>query len=228
VAWDVLLKEMPDLIVSDIMMPVMDGLELCRKVKTDNRTSHVPVILLTARNSDQHKYEGLETGADDYITKPFNFELLMLKIKNLIEQRKKLRQSFQQNIELQPSEIEVTSLDEKFLRKIKDITESKMHEPDFSVEKLSTEFGISRAHLYNKLLSLTGKTPIEYIRILRIRRAAQLLEKSQLTVMEIAYKVGFNDPRYFTKHFKSEYNMTPSQYAKKFSSSESTYDPDHE
>lgn len=227
VAWDVLLKEMPDLIVSDIMMPVMDGLELCRKVKTDNRTSHVPMILLTARNSDQHKYEGLETGADDYITKPFNFELLMLKIKNLIEQRKKLRQSFQQNIELQPSEIEVTSLDEKFLRKIKDITENKMHEPDFSVEKLSTEFGISRAHLYNKLLSLTGKTPIEYIRILRIRRAAQLLEKSQLTVMEIAYKVGFNDPRYFTKHFKSEYNMTPSQYAKKFSTQSEPDEPDH-
>jgi len=215
-AWDTLLKEMPDLIVSDIMMPVMDGLELCRKIKTDNRTSHVPVILLTAKTTDQQKYEGLETGADDYITKPFNFEVLEIRIKNLIEQRKKLRQSFQQNLELQPSEIAITSLDDKFLKKIKDITEGNMHELNFSVEKLSTEFGISRAHLYNKLVALTGKTPIEYIRILRIRRAAQLLEKSQLTVMEIAYKVGFNDPRYFTKHFKSEYKMTPSQYAKKY------------
>jgi signal transduction histidine kinase/ligand-binding sensor domain-containing protein/DNA-binding response OmpR family regulator len=215
-AWELSLKEMPDMIVSDIMMPVMDGLELCRKIKTDNRTSHIPVILLTAKTTDQQKYEGLETGADDYITKPFNFEVLELRIKILIEQRQKLRQHFQQNIDLQPSEISITSLDDKFLKKIKEITERNMHEPNFSVEKLSTEFGISRAHLYNKLLALTGKTPIEYIRILRIRRSAQLLEKSQLTVMEIAFKVGFNDPRYFTKHFKSEYKMTPSQYAKKY------------
>ncbi|MCF8358822.1 MAG: response regulator [Prolixibacteraceae bacterium] len=215
-AWETTLKEMPDLIVSDIMMPVMDGIELCRKIKTDNRTSHVPVILLTARTTDQHRIEGLGTGADDYITKPFNFEILELKIKNLVEQRKTLRKLYQQNFDLQPAEINITSLDEKFLKKIKDITENNMHEPDFSVEKLSNEFGISRAHLYNKLVALTGKTPIEFIRILRVRRAAQLLEKSQLTVMEIAYKVGFNDPRYFTKHFKNEYKMTPSQYAKKY------------
>ncbi len=220
-AWEIALKELPDLIVSDIMMPVMDGLELCRKIKTDNRTSHIPVILLTAKTTDQQKYEGLETGADDYITKPFNFEVLELRIKNLIDQRKRLRQYFHQNIELQPTDISITSLDDKFLKKIKEITEKNMQDPNFSVEKLSSEFGISRAHLYNKLLSLTGKTPIEYIRILRIRRAAQLLEKSQLTVMEIAYKVGFNDPRYFTKHFKSEYNMTPSQYAKKYFSASS-------
>ncbi|MBN1926792.1 MAG: response regulator [Prolixibacteraceae bacterium] len=214
-AWETTLKDMPDLIVTDIMMPQMDGIELCRKIKTDNRTSHIPVIMLTARTADQHQIEGLETGADDYITKPFNFEMLELRIKNLIEQRNKLRNLFQKNFDLQPSEISVTSLDEKFLKKIKDITENNMHEPNFSVEKLSSEFGISRAHLYNKLVALTGKTPIEFIRILRLRRAAQLLEKSQLTVMEIAYKVGFNDPRYFTKHFKNEYNMTPSQYAKK-------------
>ncbi len=214
-AWEIILREMPDLIVSDIMMPVMDGLELCHKIKTDNRTSHTPVILLTAKTTDQHKLEGLENGADDYITKPFNFEMLELRIKTLIEQRHKLRQLYQQNFDLQPSDISITSLDEKFLKKIKTITENNMHEPNFSVEKLSSEFGISRAHLYNKLVALTGKTPIEFIRILRIRRAAQLLEKSQLTVMEIAYKVGFNDPRYFTKHFKNEYNMTPSQYARK-------------
>ncbi len=215
-AWDIILREMPDLVVSDIMMPIMDGLELCRKIKTDNRTSHTPVILLTAKTSDQQKFEGLENGADDYITKPFNFEMLELRIKSLVEQRKKLRKLYQQNFDLQPSDISITSLDEKFLKKIKLITETNMHEPNFSVEKLSTEFGISRAHLYNKLVALTGKTPIEFIRILRIRRSAQLLERSQLTVMEIAYKVGFNDPRYFTKHFKSEYKMTPSQYAKKF------------
>jgi signal transduction histidine kinase/ligand-binding sensor domain-containing protein/DNA-binding response OmpR family regulator len=215
-AWELTLKALPDMIVSDIMMPVMDGLEFCRKIKTDNRTSHIPVILLTAKATDQQKYEGLETGADDYVTKPFNFEVLEIRIKNIIELRKQLRLHYQQNFDLQPSEISITSLDDKFLKKIKEITEKNMHEPNFSVEKLSAEFGISRAHLYNKLLALTGKTPIEYIRILRIRRSAQLLEKSQLTVMEIAYKVGFNDPRYFTKHFKSEYKMTPSQYAKRY------------
>jgi signal transduction histidine kinase/ligand-binding sensor domain-containing protein/DNA-binding response OmpR family regulator len=214
-AWDIIIKDMPDLVVTDIMMPVMDGMELCGKIKTDNRTSHIPVIMLTARTTDLQKYEGLETGADAYVTKPFNFEILELRIKNLIEQRNKLRQLYQKNFDLQPTEIAITSLDDKFLKKIKQITEDNMDDPNFSVEKLSSEFGISRAHLYNKLVALTGKTPIEFIRILRIRRSAQLLEKSQLTVMEIAYKVGFNDPRYFTKHFKSEYNMTPSQYAKK-------------
>jgi signal transduction histidine kinase/ligand-binding sensor domain-containing protein/DNA-binding response OmpR family regulator len=219
-AWDVILDDLPDLIVSDIMMPEMDGIELCRKIKTDHRTSHIPVILLTARTSDHHQSEGLETGADDYITKPFNFEVLELRMKNLIQQRELLRARFQKNFDLEPTEISITSLDDKFLKKVKDITEKNMHEPNFSVEKLSSDIGISRAHLYNKLLSLTGKTPIEYIRILRIRRAAQLLVKSQLTVMEIAYKVGFNDPRYFTKHFKSEYNMTPSQYIKQYGNNE--------
>lgn len=213
-AWEAILDNMPDLIVSDIMMPEMDGIELCKKVKTDKRSSHIPVILLTARTTDQQKYEGLQTGADAYITKPFNFEMLELRIQKLIEQRQKLRNLYNKNFEIKPSEIQVTSLDEKFLQKVKDLTEKNMQEPDFSVEKLSLEIGISRAHLYNKLLALTGKTPIEYIRIMRIRRAAQLLEKSQLTIMEVAYKVGFNDPRYFTKHFKSEYKMTPSQYIK--------------
>lgn len=214
-AWDLIPHQMPDLVVSDIMMPGMDGIELCRTIKTDKRTSHIPVILLTARTTEQHQLEGLENGADDYITKPFNFELLALRIKKMIELRQAVRTRFQKNFEIQPSEISITSLDEKFLAKVKIITEENMQEPEFSVEKLSSEVGISRAHLYNKLLALTGKTPIEYIRIMRIRRAAQLLEKSQLTVMEIAYKVGFNDPRYFTKHFKSEFKLTPTQYIKK-------------
>lgn len=216
--WEIILEHMPDLIVSDIMMPDMDGIELCKTIKTDNRTSHIPVILLTAHTTDQHKYDGFENGADDYITKPFNFELLELRINYHIDQRQKKRKQFQQSYEIKPSEINITSLDDKFLAKVKAITEENMQEPDFSVEKLSSEVGISRAHLYNKLLALTGKTPIEYIRIMRIRRAAQLLVKSQLTVMEIAYKVGFNDPRYFTKHFKNEYNMTPTQYIKQVSS----------
>ncbi|MDA3817475.1 MAG: ATP-binding protein [Prolixibacteraceae bacterium] len=213
-AWKIIPDILPDIVVSDIMMPVMDGLELCRKIKTDSRSSHIPVVLLTARTDEQQKYEGLETGADDYITKPFNFELLELRIKLLIEQREKLRKQFQQNYDIQPSEIAITSLDELFLSKVKTNTEENMGEPGFSVEKLSTEVGISRAHLYNKLLALTGKTPVEYIRIMRLRRAAQLLGKSQLTVMEVAYKVGFNDPRYFTKHFKNEYKITPTQYIK--------------
>jgi signal transduction histidine kinase/ligand-binding sensor domain-containing protein/DNA-binding response OmpR family regulator len=202
----------PDLIVSDVMMPVMDGMELCKKVKTDKRTSHIPVILLTAKGGDDQKLEGFETGADDYIIKPFNFEILQSRIKNLISQRDSMRKAFVKKVEIEPSEITVTPLDEKLIRKAIDLVEKNISNPDFSVEELSRELGMSRVHLYKKLLSITGKTPIEFIRTIRLKRAAQLLKKSQLTVSEIAYQVGFNNPKYFTKYFKAEYNVLPSQF----------------
>jgi len=208
------LEEQPvNLVLLDIYLGSQNGLEGLRRIRTKH--DGVDVIVVSSDKKAEDVALTARLGVFDYITKPFSFEFLELRIRMLIEQRMRLRKQYQQNFDLQPSGISITSLDEKFLQKIKHITETNMHEPDFSVEKLSSEFGISRAHLYNKLVALTGKTPIEFIRILRIRRAAQLLEKSQLTVMEIAYKVGFNDPRYFTKHFKNEYRMTPSQYAKK-------------
>jgi signal transduction histidine kinase/DNA-binding response OmpR family regulator len=203
---------LPDLIVSDIMMPEVDGIELCRQVKSNPNTSHIPIILLTARMSEQKKLKGFETGADDYITKPFSFEMLESRMNNLIEQRERIRNSFQQHFKIEPGEIGITSLDEKLIEKALKLVENNMSNSDFSVEKLSRELGMSRVHLYKKLTSLTGKTPIEFIRTMRLKRAAQLLGKSQLTVSEIAYEVGFNDPRYFSKYFKTEFGVLPSQY----------------
>lgn len=206
------LSLLPDLIVSDVMMPVMDGIELCRKIKGDSRISHIPVILLTARSKDEQKLEGLECGADDYITKPFSFDILNLRIKRLILQQEQLHKDFKKFIEVKASDIKITSLDESLIRKAIECVESNISDPDFSVENLSRELGMSRVHLYKKLLALTGKSPLEFIRSIRLQRAAQLLGKSQLSVSEVAYQVGFNNPKYFARYFKEEFNMLPSAY----------------
>lgn len=212
--WDKALTDVPDLIVSDVMMPEMNGLDLCKKIKNDPRTSHIPVILLTARTADEQKLEGFEGGANDYISKPFNFEILQARIRNCIAQQDRLRKAMNRKVlEVQPSEIAITSLDEKLIQRAIETVEKSMGDSGFSVEELSRELGMSRVHLYKKLLSLTGKSPIEFIRTIRLKRAAQLLEKSQLTVAEIAYEVGFNNPKYFSKYFKEEFNTLPSLYA---------------
>ncbi|MDH6304430.1 signal transduction histidine kinase/ligand-binding sensor domain-containing protein/DNA-binding response OmpR family regulator [Parabacteroides sp. PF5-5] len=208
-------KEIPDIILSDIMMPGMDGIELSKAVKGDIRTSHIPLILLTAKAGEESKLEGLKAGADDYITKPFNQEILEVKIHNLIEARKRNQTVIEEQIKIEPSKITVNSLDDKLIQKAIEYTEVNIANPDFSVEELSRELGMSRVHLYKKLLSLTGKSPIEFIRIIRLKRAAQLLQESQLTVSEIAYEVGFNNPKYFRKYFKEEFGILPSQYGSK-------------
>jgi DNA-binding response OmpR family regulator len=210
--WKRALSALPDLIVSDVAMPEMDGVELCRKVKADPRTTHIPVILLTARTQEEQQLEGIRTGASDYITKPFAFELLQARLKNLLVQRDTLHRSFQARPAITASAITVPSMDDKLLKKALAITETNLANPDFSVEELSREIGMSRVYLYKKLVAITGKTPIEFIRIVRLRRAAQLLEQSQLNISEIAYEVGFNSPRTFAKYFKQEYNVLPSDY----------------
>lgn len=214
--WQQIKKLLPDLIVSDIMMPEMNGIDLCKKIKTDPRTSHIPVILLTARSDDAQKLEGLSVGADDYVTKPFSFEILESRIKNLIHQREVWKKNFHQQVDISPSEINITSLDEKLIKTAIELVEKNMANADFSVEELSRELGISRVHLYKKLTAITGKSPVEFIRFIRLKRASQLLEKSQLTVAEVAYQVGFNNPKYFSKYFKTEFNVLPSAYASRF------------
>lgn len=204
---------LPDLIVSDIMMPEMDGLELCKKIKSDQRVSHIPVILLTARTAEEQKIEGFESGANDYVTKPFNFEILQSRIKNLLAQREAFQKNFHKHLEVKTADVQITSLDEKLIKKAIKVVEDNIAEPDFTVERFSRELGMSRVHLYKKLLSLTGKSPIEFIRSIRLQRAAQLLQKSQLSVSEIAYQVGFNNPKYFSKYFKDEFKVLPSAYA---------------
>jgi DNA-binding response OmpR family regulator len=204
---------LPDLIVSDVMMPQMTGVEVCRDIKSNTETSHIPVILLTARSTEEQKVEGLSTGADDYITKPFNFEILQLRIKNLIQKRETFQKDFRKQMEVKGSAIQVTSLDEMLIKKAIQFVESRITDAGFSVEDLSSELNMSRVHLYKKLMAITGKSPLEFIRVIRLQRAAQLLEKSQLTVAEIAYQVGFNNPKYFSRYFRDEYKMLPSAYA---------------
>ncbi|WP_234408709.1 ATP-binding protein [Marinilabilia salmonicolor] len=206
----------PDIIISDIMMPGTDGVKLCRILKSESKTSHIPVILLTAKVSSEQEAEGLGAGADDYITKPFNYEVLELKIRKQIEIRRQFRAKLEkQHFEIEPGEIGVTSLDEKFIKKATRFVEKNIANTDLSVEIFSREMGVSRGHLYNKIVSLTGKTPTEFIRIMRLKRGAQLLGKSQLNVGEVAFKVGFNDPKYFSRYFKEEFGVSPSEYVKR-------------
>lgn len=208
---------LPDVIITDIMMPEVDGIELCQLVKNDPNTSHIPVVMLTAKTSEEQKVAGYGCGADAFLTKPFSFEVLEMRIKNLIDQRNKLKQIFHKKIDVNPSDISVTSIDEKLIKKALDIVEQNMSNTEFTVEQLGRELGMSRVHLYKKLLSLTGKSPIEFIRTLRLKRAAQLLQKSQMRISEIAYEVGFNNPKYFSKYFKEQFKMLPSEYAQKYS-----------
>ncbi len=211
--WKKVQEQLPDLVVSDIMMPEMNGIELCRHIKTDQRVSHIPVILLTARAAEEQKLEGFRTGADDYITKPFNFEILASRIRNLIARREKFHQAFPRQLDVRASELQITPLDEKFIQNAIKCVEDNIASPEFSVEDLSRALGISRAHFYKKILALTGKSPLEFIRTIRLQQAAQLLEKSQLTVAEVAYRVGFNNPKYFARYFKEQYDVLPSAYA---------------
>jgi signal transduction histidine kinase/ligand-binding sensor domain-containing protein/DNA-binding response OmpR family regulator len=210
--WEKIKSLNPDLVVSDIIMPLMDGIELAKKIKSETITAHIPIILLSAMGSEEKQLEGLSVGVNDYITKPFTFEILASKIRNLVAQQKLLQKRFQTQIEVNPSEVTVTPVDEKFLKQALEIVEKHMDEPEFSVEDFSREMFMNRVTLYRKILSITGKTPLEFIRSIRLKRAAQLLEKSGMSIAEIAYEVGFNNPKVFSKSFKEEFQMSPSQY----------------
>jgi YesN/AraC family two-component response regulator len=215
IALKIIQKYVPDLIISDIMMPGIDGLELCRRVKTDRTICHIPFILLSAKSSEQQQLEGIEVGADDYITKPFNFQILEAKIANIINLRRNMRLVFKNKLQIEPRDITVTSLDEQFMRKVLELVEKNIASTDFSIELMSRDLGMSRTMLYKKILALTGKPPLEFLRSLRLKRAALLLSKSQMNVSEIAFLVGFNDPKYFSKHFKNEFGVLPSKYVGK-------------
>ncbi len=207
-------EAIPDLVIADVMMSKLDGVSMCEKLKTEERTSHIPVILLTARADPESKLRGLETGADDYLTKPFQLAELQVRIKNLLSQRRTLRERFSKQITLNPQEIAVTSTDERFLQKMLAIMEAQMANTNFDVEMFGKEIGLSRTHLHCKLTALTGQAPNEFIRQVRLKRAAQLLEHQQGNVSEVAYQVGFSSLNYFTKCFRDFYGQPPSQYAR--------------
>jgi len=210
-------KFMPDIIISDIMMPEMDGIELCRLVKTDVRICHIPVILLTARTELAFKYEGLETGADDYIQKPFSARYLAMKVKNLIEQRRLIHEHFYRNSIVKPEELALTSIDENLIRKAVSYIEKNINNPDLSVDSLSKELALSRVHLYRKIKSLTNLTAVEFIRNIRLKKAAQLFEAGKYNVEEVRFLVGFNDAHYFRTSFKKQFGLNPKDFINKFS-----------
>ncbi|MES1197811.1 MAG: ATP-binding protein, partial [Chitinophagaceae bacterium] len=210
--WQKVLGQHPDLVVSDIMMPEMNGIDLCKKIKEDQRTSHIPVILLTAQSSEETQMRGYTTGANDYLTKPFNFEMLLSRINNLLVQQEKLKMNIHKQIETNPADPKVTSADEKLLNQALEVVRKNIDNPDFSVEDLSKAMFMSRATMYKKITALTGITPVEFIRSIRIKKAAQLLETTQMTVSEIAFEVGFNNKKYFVKYFKKEFNVLPTTY----------------
>ncbi|HTJ51084.1 MAG TPA: ATP-binding protein [Cyclobacteriaceae bacterium] len=208
------LHHIPALIISDLMMPVMDGLILTEKIKSDERTSHIPVVLLTAKNEQESKLEGLRTGADDYLTKPFSTEELRVRIINLIEQRRRLAAKYGEQNAVIPTPLlkHEMSLEEKFLQKARTIVESNINDFAFGVETLSAEMHLSRTQLLRKLKALTGLSPNEFIKDLRLKRAAELILSKADTISQIGYAVGFNDQSYFTKCFKKQFGVAPSEY----------------
>ena len=202
----------PDLIISDIMMPGVDGFELCRTLKTDIKTSHIPVILLSAKASEESIVHGLETGADDYITKPFSIQILLARIKNLIDLRRQLQLNIDREMTLQPAKISVSTIDKEFMKELKSAIKENLSDPDFNVEHLAKKLHMGRTTIYRKILAITGETPTDFIRSCRLKRGAELLKSNFGTVLEVAFEVGFSNTSYFTKCFKNKFHQLPSTY----------------
>ncbi|MFI5237349.1 MAG: two-component regulator propeller domain-containing protein, partial [Ignavibacteriales bacterium] len=209
---------LPDLIISDVMMPAMNGVEFCKKVKTDWLTSHIPVILLTAKASDESKIQGLETGADDYLTKPFSSKELSVRIKNLLEQRKNLRERFSKEIKVEPASIAVTSLDNEFLQKAFTVAEKNLSNTEFNSEAFAKEMFVSRSQLHRKIIAITSQAPGEFIRTYRLKRAASLILEKRLSITQIAFEVGFSSSSHFTKAFRNHFNCLPTEFTEKINS----------
>lgn len=205
-------KEVPDLVICDVMMPVMDGLEFTQQLKTNTATSHIPVIMLTAKNLEEHRAEGYEQGADSYITKPFHSKVLLARVENLLHQRAHLRQLFAQGAAEGKETEEVSKQDDRdkaFVKQLHDIIKSNMGNSDFGVEDIGAEIGLSRVQLYRKVKAITGSSVVDLLRKARLAKARRLLEANSMNISEVAYEVGFSSPSYFTKCFKDEYGMLP-------------------
>jgi len=202
----------PDLIISDVMMPKVDGYELCSVLKSDVKTSHIPIIILTAKASEENILQGLETGADDYITKPFNTKILMARIKNLIDIRSQLQKNINRDMTLQPVKTSVSKIDQEFLNELHNVINKNLSDEEFNVEQLCKKLYMGRTTLYRKVLALTGETPTDFIRSYRLKRGAELLKQNFGTVLEVAFEVGFSNSSYFAKCFKEKFHQLPSEY----------------
>jgi signal transduction histidine kinase/DNA-binding response OmpR family regulator len=210
--WQKTLSWHPQIIVSDINMPEMDGIALCQKIRSDKRTVHIPVILLTALTGDENQVKGLNKGANDYLTKPFRFEILHIKISNLLKLNQNLKNTYSRQLTVAVPGVETQSEDEKLLRSITQYIESNIDNPDLSVEELSKHIYMSRGTLYNKIVGLTGETPVEFIRSIKLNKAAMLLENTDMKISEVGYEVGFTTPNYFARAFKAKFSISPSDY----------------
>ncbi|WP_343329234.1 two-component regulator propeller domain-containing protein [Polaribacter staleyi] len=213
--YDAILKEKPQLIISDILMPVEDGISMLKRIKKNPEINKIPIFMLTAKNSEETKIECLSLGADDYIEKPFSLEFVKWKVKNALLSRKQLKEQYSKVITAEPSEIEIDSNNDKFIRKLVTIIENSMNDNLLSVEFLASEVGMSRANLYRKLQTILNDTPVNFIKKIRLKRAEQLLKKNELYLSEIAYMTGFNNQKYFGKCFQKEYGMSPTEYIKR-------------
>jgi DNA-binding response OmpR family regulator len=212
--WEKALSLLPDLVISDVMMPRSDGLELCQKIKQQPKTAHIPVLLLTARTAETQQLEGLGVGADEYMSKPFNPALLQAKATSLLRNRQKLHEYYQRHILLEPTEIVVADVDRQFLENAMAVVEQHLVDPEFSVQVLVREMAMSQSVFYRRIKSITGQTAVEFIRDVRMKRAAQLLAQTQMRVSEVAFEVGVEDAKYFRRMFQKIYNLSPSEYAK--------------
>jgi DNA-binding response OmpR family regulator len=205
-------KEIPDLIISDVMMPEMDGLELCEIVKTNETTNHIPIILLTAKSSTDSEIEGLANGADSYITKPFSTKILKLNIVNLLSAKEILRHKFSGNFIIDADLKKLSTPEELFLKKLLEVIESNMENPEFNVSELVREIGMSRTILYKKVNALTNHSIATLIKHVRLKKATDILLKTSYSVFDVATMVGFNDRKHFSKEFKKVYNLSPTDY----------------
>lgn len=216
IAYEKANRFLPDIIVSDVNMPVSNGFELCERLKSEVNTSHIPIILLTANTLDEDKITGFEAGADEYISKPFNVGVLKARIRNLLIKKEEQRNILSSQSPVEITDINLPTLDEKLLEKVNKYANENISNPEFSIEELSKQIGMSSVYLNKKISALTGKTTSEYVRSIRLRKAAILLEKTDKSISEIAYEVGYNSPKYFSKYFKDEYKILPSEYRKNF------------
>jgi DNA-binding response OmpR family regulator len=212
--WEIATSELPDLIITDVIMPEMDGNAFCRNLKKDERTSHIPVIMLTAKVAIDQQIEGLENGADVYLTKPFSVQLLKTYIGNLLKAKEVFRHHYSQKIFLEPLDVEVGAVDKKFMERLMSTIEENLAEPEFNVVRLSKELGMSKPVLYKKFSALVQIPIGEFIKSIRMKKAALLFVNDRMNVSEVAWEVGFNDRKYFSKEFKKFFGQSPSEYVK--------------
>lgn len=206
------LETIPDLVITDVRMPVCDGITFCNNLKIDERTSHIPIILLTAGVGEENELKGLTSGADDFVTKPFKIRILEKRVENLIQTRKLLRDRYSQEVVLKAKDISVTPTDEIFLNKVQKVLDERLSDSDFDSMTFCKLVGMSRMQLHRKLLALTGLSTTAFMRSQRLKQAVHILKTSDVTVNEVAYAIGFNTPSYFIKCFKEAYQKTPTEY----------------